>query len=529
MIGLALLLGAAALAFGLAKALRLPSIPLLIVAGIILALVGAVPPADTLQQTLMLGLAFLVFVAGMELEPRRLRSPGRPAVQVGLVQFAVLAVVGGLAARLLGLGWQESLYVALALSASSTLVVVRVLQQRKQRFEPFARMVLGVLLLQDLLIILLIPVLTFAQEGPRRIAEGLAGTLALMALAYVTLRWISPRLIRALERDEEALLLTTLAILFLFAGAADLLELPLVTGAFLGGLALAPFPVSAMVRGQLGSVSDFFLAIFFTALGAVVGLPEARQVAIAAALAAVVVFVTPPLVAWLAERAGFSARAAIESGLFLSQTSEFSLLLALQGLALGHLDADLFRIIALVTVMTMVLTPFLATDRVTRALVALHPLRRRPDTAYAAPPSGHVLLLGCGDNGMPLMETLLSSGHEVVVVDDDPAVIAALHEGGVRAVRGDATDPRALWEAGARDAQLVISTIRRPLDNLPLIQALGGVPIVVRVFEAAEGALIRAAGGTPIPYSEAAAEDFLRWLGQAELVGLDQERRQRPR
>jgi uncharacterized protein YbjT (DUF2867 family) len=166
---------------------------------------------------------------------------------------------------------------------------------------------------------------------------------------------------------------------------------------------------------------------------------------------------------------------------------------------------------------------------VTRALMSVHPMRRRDTEGEETPPAGHVLLLGCGDNGMPLMETLLSSGHEVVVVDDDPAVVAALQEGGVRTIRGDATDPRALWLAGARDARLVVSTIRRPLDNLPLIRGLRGVPVVVRVFEAAEGALIRAAGGTPIPYSEAAAEDFMRWLAQAEEVGLDHERRQRPR
>jgi Kef-type K+ transport system membrane component KefB len=529
MIGLALLLGAAAVAFGLAKLLRLPAIPMLIVAGIVLALLGAVPPPETLQQTLVLGLAFLVFVAGMELEPRRLRSAGRAAVVVGLVQFAALAVVGGGVARVFGLGWQESLYAALALSASSTLVVVRVLQQRRQLFEPFARMVLGVLLLQDLLIIMLIPVLTFMGDGARRIAWGMAGTLALMLLAYAFLRWVSPRLIRALESDEEALLLTTLAILFVFAGLADLLGLPLVTGAFLGGLALAPFPVSAMVRGQLNSVSDFFLAIFFTALGAVVGLPEARHLAVAAALAAVVVLVTPPLVAWLAERSGFSARAAIESGLYLAQTSEFSLLLALQGLALGHIGSDLFRIIALVTVMTMILTPFLATGGVASRLMALHPLRR-PGEEHAGPsPAGHVLLLGCGDNGMPLLETLLGSGYEVVVIEDDAAVVATLRDGGIRTVRGDASDPRALWEAGAREARLVISTIRRPLDNLPLIRDLRGVPAIVRVFAAGEAEQIRAAGGTPVLYSRAAADDFLHWLEQAEEVGLESERRQRPR
>lgn len=528
MIGIGILLTCAAVAYAASRALGLPSVPLLMVAGFVLARVGFVPETGMLQQILVLGLTVLVFVTGLELNPRRVGEHRQAALRVGIVQFAVLGAAGILVALALGYALLTALYLALALTASSTLVVLRVLQQRRQRFEPFARLIVGVLLLQDLLIILMIPVVTLLPDGIGVAARGLLGTLALMALAYASLRWVTPWLLPQLASDEEATLLSALAVLFVFVGLTSLAGLPLVIGAFLGGLALSPFPVNGLIRGQLNSVADFFLAIFFTALGAIIGIPTPRDFAVALVLAAVVLLITPPLVAWLAELAGFSARAAIESGLFLSQTSEFSLMLALQGLVLGQLTGDLFTVIVLVTVGTMMLTPLLTTGRVTWFLMSLQPLRRQ-NAGERAPPTDHVLLLGCGDNGMPLMETLLSSGNEVVVVDDDPAVVDTLREGGIRTIRGDGSDPAVLEQAGAARARIVVSTLRRPLDNLPLLRRYPGVEALVRVFSSSDAEEIRAAGGTPVLYSEAAADDFLRWLDQAEVVGIHRERRQRPR
>lgn len=527
MIGIFGLLLGAAVGFGIARWLRLPAIPLLVVAGMALGQLAVLPEQEMLEQSLVLGLTFLVFVAGIELNPRRVGQQRRAALQVGLAQFVILGAAGTLIAWLTGLGIQTALYIGLAVTASSTLVVVRLLQQRRQLFEPFGRLVIGVLLLQDLLVILLIPLLGRAQEGVAGMATGLGAALLLVALAYVCLRWVTPYLLVRLKPDEEYLLLTVLAILFLFIGLADLLRLPVVAGAFLAGVALSAFPVSGLIRGQLSSLSDFFLAIFFTAFGALLSLPTPRELSLAIILTALVVFLTPLLVTFIAERSGLSTRPAIESGLLLAQTSEFSLVVALQGLVLGHVESTVFRIVAFVTVVTMTLTPFISTDRVTWRLMRFYPSRRRQQEVIDV--SGHVLLLGCGDNGMPLLETLIASGRQVVVVDDDPAVIERLREGEVPCLRGDGTDWEVLRAARAREAEMIVSTVRRPTENEALLSYVKGRPVIARVFEPHEAEMIRAGGGTPVLYSEAAALDFLNWLDQAERVGLAKERRQRPR
>jgi len=332
---------------------------------------------------------------------------------------------------------------------------------------------------------------------------------------------------RRFGEDEETLLLVVLAALFLFLGLANLLGLPVVAGAFLAGVALSRFPLHLLLRGQISSLTDFFLAIFFTALGALVVVPSLVTVVHALVFAAAVLIITPIVVTAVAERSGLSARASLEGGLLLSQTSEFSLVVALQGLALGHLTQEVFGTIALVTALTMLLTPLFATDRMTWRLMRLHPSRRTQGRMSV--PSGHIVLLGCGDNGMPLLETLIAAGHHVVVVDDDPAVIARLQEGDVATIRGDGSDFHVLRQAGAPDARIVISTMRRAKDSENLLRFLRGVPVLVRVFEEEAAERIRALGGRPVLYSAAAADDFSRWLDQAEEYGLRRERRTRPR
>lgn len=506
--GIALLLAAAAVAHGVARVFRTSPVPLLLLAGLLT--VGAVP-SDILESALILGVTFLLFVAGVELGPQILRRQVRPVLRVGIVQFAALGGLGFVAALGLGLDPTSATFVALALTASSTLVIVRLLRRRRQMYEPFARLVLGVLLLQDVLVILLIPFATRAAAGAGAVAAGLLAIVALSAMAVVTARWVAPLLVR-LDPDSEPLLLVVLALLFTFLGAADLLGVPLMVGAFMAGLSLARFPTDAIVRPHLVPVGDFFEAIFFTALGAVVGIPGIIEVGQALLLAGLVILFTPPLVTWLAERTGLSARPAIESGLLLAQTSELSLIIGLFGFMEGQIDRGIFTIIALVTLLTMLLTPLISGNRVAWWLLHMHPVRRTGRHQIEPPAGGHILVLGAGTTGLPLVETLFASGYDVVVVDDDPDAVARLREADVPVIRGEATDTEVLEQARARSARLITSTIRRPEDNRRLLEQVSGIPVLVRVFEDHDAEWVRQMGGTPILYSEATADRMLQWF-----------------
>jgi Kef-type K+ transport system membrane component KefB len=510
--GIAVLLLAAAAAYGVAHALRIPAIPVLLLTGVALALSGVLPLA-LLEDTLILGTTILVFATGVELTPNRTRAQRQTATRVGGLQFVLLGLAGLATALLLGYALVPAAYIALALTASSTLVVVRLLQQRRQLFEPFGRMVLGVLLLQDLLVLLLIPVVTEMPHGAARLALGVAATVFLATLAYIVFRF-GTALLQRLDEEDELMLLALLAVLFVFIGLAEALRLPLVTGALLAGIALSRYPVSAMVRTRLASITEFFSALFFIALGALIGIPAAAELGHAFVLAFVVVFVTPPLVTMIAERAGMSSRAAIESGLLLAQTSEISLVIGLYGLFANQISQSAFTVIALMTVMTMIVTPFISADRVAWWLMRRrptwqHPLRRRSD--QRVPFRDHVLILGSGATGMPLLETLLATGVDVLVIDDDPVVVARLRDAEVPCLRGDASDVELLRRAGADRARIITSTIRRPEDNRRLLEVARGVPALIRVFDEHDAEWIRELGGTPILASHAAADELLKW------------------
>jgi FlaA1/EpsC-like NDP-sugar epimerase len=310
--------------------------------------------------------------------------------------------------------------------------------------------------------------------------------------------------------DEEAQLLIVLASLFLFMGLGQALGLPLPAGAFLAGVSLSPFPINGIVRGQMSSLFDFFLAVFFVALGATLDLPNPETLWLALALTLLVLLVTPPLVMLISLGAGLSARTGIEGGLLLAQCSEFSLVLALVGMGHGHVEKGLLSVVAIVTVWTMILTPFIATDAMTWRLMRLLPSGRR--VALTPRPHDHVLVLGCGPNTRQLLDALLAHGQRVVVVDDDPAVVEQLRADGFEALRGDGADYHLLRVAGARHARVIISTMRRVQDNERLARFAHGGKVIVRVFAPEQADRLRAAGATPVLYSAVAVADFLRWI-----------------
>lgn len=517
----ALLLAVASIAYGLSRWSGIPAIPLLLGFGMALSFSGLIqhPDHSTLENigddplifVLELGLTVLVFASGIELNPQRFRHQRRSVIRVGLIQFMVMGVIGYVAASWLGFTGMEPVYLALAVSASSTVVVLRQLQVTQQSFEPQGRMVVGVLLLQDALTIATLIALTHFGGGIVWLVEGFGWALLMAGAAWFLQRRLAGWLIAHSHGDEELILLTVLTVLFLFLGAAHLAELPLVAGAFLAGYSLSSFPVSGLVSGLILSLSDFFRSIFFVALGALVVIPGIGEVSSALVLAVLVVLVTPPLVAAVAEWTRLTSRDAIESGLLLAQTSEYSLILALIGMQLGHISGETFAVIAMMAVATMTATPFLSGEGVVRILLRMHPLRRR----RRQPPlklENHVLVLGLGSGGMWVLRPLLSAGMPVLVVDDDPVVIAELDLKGVPCLRGDGADEHVLERARVDKARLVIASMRRLSDSSKVLRMVPDVPVFVRVFEDSDAELIRALGGTPISNAEATVAQFQKWF-----------------
>ena len=517
MSGLTLLLAAAAIAFGLSKLLRLPPVPLLILSGIGLRMLaqplGIQISELMLGEMIEIGLAMLVFTTGADLSPQRMRGNRQGILIIATAQFIVLGLTGICTAIFLNYDLTTALYLGFALSASSTLVVVRHLQQRRQMFEPFGRLVLGVLLVQDVFIILIIVALLSYPEGFLAIMSSLAGTIALGLVALLMHKKLMPWVTSHLKLDEEELMLGAFGMLFTLSGTAYLIGLPFLVGSFFAGFALSAFPMNGLVRGMLGSVSSFFLALFFISIGATLTLPDLQIVEHSLIFTAVLIVVTVLLVTIISEMTGYSTRNSIEAGLLLAQTSEFSLLLAYTGLASGPVTEDLFSMIVLITISTMTLTPFIAQEKVRWVLMRLHPRYRKGEQSCKKY-KDHAVLLGYGSAGPKNLKFLNEHGLDVVVIDEDASVIRRLIEKGVPCIQGNIANKRLLKQTNCRQARVVICSMRQSHDAYIALDYLRNYPVkvVVNTFEHSETDHVRRAGGYPVETALASSQKFIKWF-----------------
>lgn len=516
MLAIMLIMLAASIALGFSVRLRVPSLPLMIFVGVILGLTGWMGQVDDLRNILFLGLTFLLFVLGAELDLTAVGSQKKAALTFGIIQFFLVSGISLIVATLLGFGLKTGLYIGLAIASSSTLVVVTLLKRREQYFEPFGRLAIGVVLFQDILVVLLLPLLVSDSAGEA--ARGFGATLGMIVLAWVCARWLAPRLMIRLERDDQTQLLVMLATLFGFVGMAHWAGVPLVCGAFLGGIALSRFPVSGLVRGQMASLSDFFLAVFFVSLGVFLGMIShgfdfTRVVLTAVLLGGVLLFVSSVLVP-VARKCGLTSRTAIEFNNLFAQCGELGIVIVVLGMQRGHVEEGVLGVVVLLAVITMATSPALSSDEYAWRVMNLLPGSRR--RVVSSDRAGHLVFIGCGESMRDLIRRASRAGCSVVAVDDDPAVVEELSGEGIEAVRGDGGDPWFLRRVGVRNAGLIVSTMRRQRDHERLLRLAGGTPVLVRTFEPGVAEALRAKGATVVVESDAAADRFMQWFLQRE-------------
>lgn len=264
---------------------------------------------------------------------------------------------------------------------------------------------------------------------------------------------------------------------------------------------------------MLSSLSGFFLALFFISIGTLMILPDSQLLWHSLIFIVVLVIVTVPLVTVIAELVGYSTRTSVEAGLLLSQTSEFSLLLAYSGMASGLISAELFSIIVLITVSTMTLTPFIAVEAVSRLLMKLHP-RYRSGEASCSGHADHAILIGYGRESEKMIRLLRKRGIQVIVIEEDAILIRQLIAKDIPCIQGSLYNTDLLEQANCKEARLVICSMKHSVDANWILGYLKGAPVkvIVNTFEHSEAERIRRAGGYPVQTALASARKFIEWL-----------------
>ncbi len=510
-LGLIVVVGAACLVAG--QRLRTPSIVAYIVAGLILGpATGLVTAGEAVELIAEVGIALLLFLVGLELSLDRIRDVGKVAVVAGLGQVVFTAAGGLLLAGLLGFGWLESLFIAVALTFSSTVVVVKLLDQKGELNALYGRIAVGIFLVQDLVVIVILTFLAglgeAEQANPTQMAGGLVvaflGMGALVATALLSSRYLLPRVFGWVAGAPEPLFIWSLCWCFVFVMGAEVMNLSLEIGAFVAGISLAQLPYNHEFQRRVHPLMNFFIAVFFVSLGIQMQVGAALDQLFSASALSLFVLIGNPLIFMLIiTRLGYGERPAFLTSVTVAQISEFSFIFAGVGLAAGLIAPEILSLITVVGLITIGVSSYMILYNHqlyewTRRVGLLRPFRPRsaspadaPAPDEEEPPSDHVIVVGMNHMGRRIVEGLTSAGERVLAVDTDPRKLEGLP---CDTLLGNVEYPAVLEEAGLPGAKLLVSALQiEGTNNLLAFRARdAGVPVSVHAFDGSvEGSLRR--------------------------------------
>lgn len=493
------ILAAAAAVVLAARPFRVPPIVAYIVAGLLLGpATHLVHPTESVELVAEVGIALLLFLVGMELSLDKIRDVGRVALLAGGAQIVLTAGLGAGLARLLGFGAAEAALTGLAVTFSSTVVVIKLLEHRGDLGATYGRIAVGVLLVQDVAVAVALTLLAGLEEpsalGIASVGRGVlragVGMAALVAAAAVATRWVLPRLFGWIAGSLEALFVWSLTWCFAFILGAQALGLSVEIGAFVAGVSLAQLSYAGELVRRVHPLVNFFLAVFFVALG--VEMEPGAALAAWPAVAALSLFVLvgkPAILMALVPRFGYGERTAFLAALTLGQVSEFSFIVAALALSAGLVDDAFLSTVGMVGLATIGVSAvlFQGSGRVYGALRGaglLRPFRApaRPEPAPEPALRDHVIVVGMNTLGRRLVRAFRERGERVLAVDVDAAKLRGLP---CPTLQGSTEHPAVLERANLPGAKLLVSALQiEDANNLLAYRAReAGVPSSIHAFD----------------------------------------------
>jgi Kef-type K+ transport system membrane component KefB len=486
----ALLLVVSALAGAIAVRLRQPVLIAYIVVGVAAspAGFGLVEAHDQITLLAQIGVAVLLFVVGLRLDLHHVRLIGPVALATGLGQIVATVAIGFALVYLMGRSVMEALYVAVALTFSSTIIIVKLLSDKRELDTLHGRIAVGILIVQDIAVVLAMMAMSALRGAGEAPPLELAATLGLRVAAaalllYGLMRYVLPRLVGAMARSQELLLVFAIAWGTGLAALGDWAGFSREAGAFLAGFSLASTAYREAMSARLTGIRDFLLLFFFIDLGARLDLATLGAALWPAALLAAFVLAGKPLIVMaIMGYLGYRKRTGLLVGLTMAQISEFSIVFVALGATLGHVDAATLNLTTLTGVITFTLSTYL--------ILYAHVLyekfspwlgvfeRRRPFRELAVErqrrPEGvpEAIVFGLGRYGSRLLAQLGEQGIRALGVDFDPEAVRTLRRRGLAVRFGDSEDPDFLETLALREVPWVVTTLPQWESNRAFLHAL---------------------------------------------------------
>ncbi|RJQ28837.1 sodium:proton exchanger [Candidatus Parcubacteria bacterium] len=473
-----------AAAFGvIARMFKQPTILAYLATGIAIAAVGmlAVGANETFTAFSELGVMLLLFMVGLEINYTSLRLVGIQSLILGLGQIVFTFGIGYVLTSLLGFSQLSAIYIAIALTFSSTIVVVKLLSDRKEMNSLYGKLALGILLVQDMVVILILVVLAGMGDGTEFsiwnlflvVIEAVALFVAMLLLG----RKVLPIIFERVARSNELLFLVSMAWVFLIAAFVSKIGFSVEIAGFLAGIALANSSEHHEIAARVKPLRDFFLILFFVVLGASISFTNFISVIVPVLILSLFVLIGNPLIVMaLMGLMGYRKRTGFMTGISIAQVSEFSLVLIAIGFKLGHIQENAVITLTAVGVITIVLSTYLIqySNQIYKSLKSGLNLFERKKSIEGSMDMGMegkpIVLVGYHRMGESIATGLPKD--KLLVVEFDPEVIKKLKRMGYQVLFGDITDSEIFDAAKVEEAKLVISTSPDFEDNMHLIHLL---------------------------------------------------------
>ena len=470
--------------------LRQPLIVTFIIAGIVVgpSVLGLVEHHQSIGLLAEIGVTVLLFAVGLKLDLHLIRHLGPVALATGLGQLTFTIIFGWLIATMLGMSPMQATYVAIALTFSSTIIIVKLLSDKREIDSLHGRIAMGFLIVQDIAVVVAMMILGSATGSDEMQLGMLVSSVAIklvvaIAVILLAMKYVLPWVMRYIARSQELLLIFAIAWGTALAATGELMGFSMEVGAFLAGFSLASTSFRESINARLSSLRDFLLLFFFIELGAKFELAALGDAMFAAILFSVFVLIGNPLIVMvIMGYMGYRKRTSFMAGLTVAQISEFSIIFIAMGISIGHISQEALSLVTLVGLITIatstymilysqniynVLEPYLGIfERKTPFREQQHEHQQSQKT------DADIIIFGMGRYGKRLARQLASEGVQVVGVDFDPEIIRTCNKENIDVYFGDATDQALMDALPLRQARMVVSTLPENHMHLSLLDGL---------------------------------------------------------
>jgi Kef-type K+ transport system membrane component KefB/voltage-gated potassium channel Kch len=473
---------------GIIRLLKQPLIIGYILTGILASpyFLDVVHSEDAITTFAQMGVALLLFMVGLNLNPSVIKDVGKVSLITGIGQVVFTSVVGFLISYFLGFSIIASIYIAIALTFSSTIIIMKLLSDKGDLDTLYGRISVGFLIVQDLVAVIILMAVTslsassnFLGESYETFVSGLLLSILLISFGLLIL----PRLTSYIAKSQEFLLLFSIGWALAVASLFNFFNFSIEVGALLAGVVMSISPYRYEIMSKMKPLRDFFVILFFVLLGSQMVFENLSQYIFPIILFSIFILIGNPLIViFLMGMMGYTKRTGFLAGLTVAQISEFSLILVALGVSKGHLSQEILSMVTVIGLITMAgSTYFIMYSNkvypfISRFLSVFEKKGSKVDESkYSGANKHEIILFGYNRVGFSLLESFKRLKKKFLVVDYNPDTIAILKRRKVDYIYGDASDAELLNDLSLSKAKMVISTVPELETNLLLIHYIKSI------------------------------------------------------